>query len=400
MAKTKNNTRVELPFFAEKEIDTTGVIAHHYGFIPIINPTINSVDKTKVKLLKEQNLYPLVCEERVSLLRFFHESGLVDVPQPALLYVKKPFTGSGQKKKAGIETCELEVVNSSRAVAEALIIKTAWSILEEDAQENMYVEINSVGDKESFAKFERELSSYFKKNMQSLSATDRNRFKADIFEIPRSTEVALEGFRANAPKSMSSLSEQSRDHFKEVLEFLESFDIPYRIAHHLLPQKGHISHTLFEIRKSIQSKKGEVTELLGYGGRYNYLGKKIGYKKEFPSCGITLSCVKKTSHKKFDITKIAIPQVYMVQLGNHAKLKMLNIVELLRKEKIIVYHSLTKEKITGQLSSAEYLGVSHLLIIGQKEAIDNTVVVRSVDTREQETVHIDELVNHLKQLLK
>jgi histidyl-tRNA synthetase len=400
MAKIKNNTRPELPVFAQKEIDTTGVIAHHYGFIPIVHPTITPADKAKAKLLKEQDVYPLLSEERIALLRFFHESGLVDIPQPGLLYVKKPFAGSGQKKKIGMETCELEVVNSSRAVAEALIIKTAWSILEEDGQQNMYVEINSVGDKESFAKFERELVSYFKKNMQSLSAAERNRFKADIFEIPRSTDANLESFRANAPKSMGSLSEQSRDHFKEVLEFLESFDIPYRIAHHLLPQKGHASHTLFEIRKSIQSKKGEVVELLGYGGRYNYLAKKIGYKKEFPSCGITLTCTKKTSHKKFDITKIAIPQVYVVQLGNHAKLKMLNIIELLRKEKIIVYHSLTKEKITGQLSSAEYLGVSHLLIIGQKEAIENTIVVRSVDTREQETVHVGQLVAYLKQLLK
>lgn len=93
---------------------------------------------------------------------------------------------------------------------------------------------------------------------------------------------------------------------------------------------------------------------------------------------------KKTSEKKADHTKFAAPQFYVVQLGNHAKLRMLNVIELLRKEKIPVYHSLTKEKITGQLSSAEYLGVSHILIMGQKEALESTIVVRSVDTRERD----------------
>ncbi len=389
-----------IPKFIQKEVDLTGHIAHHYGFTSVITPQILPTDKTKAKSLKEDMPYPSLNEERIALLRFFNESSFGTTPQPALLYFKKPFPGSGQKKKPSQEVCGLEVINSPRAVAEALLLKTAWAILSDLGDEDMYVDINSTGDKESFAKFERELTSYFKKNMHLLSASDRQRFKNNIFAIVQATEPHLESFVANAPKSMSALSEVSRDHFKEVLEFLESFDIPYRIAHNLIPPKGSSSHTQFEIRKIINTKKGDSTELLAYGGRYNYLAKKVGYKKEFPSCGITLTYHKKASGKKIDHTKLTPPRFYMVQLGNHAKLRMLNIVELLRKEKIPVYHSLTKEKITGQLSSAEYLGVSHILIMGQKEAIEETIVVRSVDTREQETIHTKELAKHLKALGK
>lgn len=389
-----------LPKFIQKEIDPTGQIAHHYGFTSIVAPQITSDDRSKAKSLKEESLYPLLLEERVALLRFFNESTFATAPQPALLYLKKPFPGSGQKKKPNTEVCQLEVINGAKAVAEALILKTAWAILSDEGHENMYIDINSIGDKESFAKFERELNTYFKKNMHLLGANDRQKFKNNIFAIIQNTDPHLESFVANAPKPLNTLSEISRDHFKEVLEFLESFDIPYRIAHHLIPTKGSSSHTQFEIRKMVETKKGESSELLAYGGRYNYLAKKVGYKKEFPSCGITIMYHKKTSVKKVDHTKLTTPRFYVVQLGNHAKLRMLNIIELLRKEKIPVYHSLTKEKITGQLSSAEYLGVSHILIIGQKEAIEETVVVRSVDTREQETIHSKELAKHLKGLGK
>jgi histidyl-tRNA synthetase len=83
-----------------------------------------------------------------------------------------------------------------------------------------------------------------------------------------------------------------------------------------------------------------------------------------------------------------------------AKFQTLGIVERLRRENIPVYHSLTKENITGQMAAAEYLKVSHLLIVGQKEAIEHSVVVRSTDVREQETVRVDELALYLKKIMR
>jgi histidyl-tRNA synthetase len=71
---------------------------------------------------------------------------------------------------------------------------------------------------------------------------------------------------------------------------------------------------------------------------------------------------------------------------------------MLRSERIPVYHSLTKDKITGQLSGAEYMKATHVLIIGQKEALENSIVVRHVVTREQETVYLSDLVNFLKKI--
>ncbi len=80
--------------------------------------------------------------------------------------------------------------------------------------------------------------------------------------------------------------------------------------------------------------------------------------------------------KKVLIKNIKKPHLYLVQLGATAKLKALNIVEMLRKQKILVYHSITKDKITGQLNGAEYMKATHVLIMGQKEAIENTMVVQ------------------------
>ncbi|HEY0221188.1 MAG TPA: His/Gly/Thr/Pro-type tRNA ligase C-terminal domain-containing protein [Candidatus Paceibacterota bacterium] len=81
-----------------------------------------------------------------------------------------------------------------------------------------------------------------------------------------------------------------------------------------------------------------------------------------------------------------------------AKLKVLNIVETLRKNKVNIYHSITKDKITGQLTGAEYMKASHVLIMGQKEAIENSIVVRNIINREQDTVKLEDLPQFLKNL--
>ena len=92
------------------------------------------------------------------------------------------------------------------------------------------------------------------------------------------------------------------------------------------------------------------------------------------------------------------PKFYLVQLGREAKIKTLSILELLRLHRIPVHHFLGKDKITVQLSNAENLHVSHLIIIGQKEALDNTATVRNVTTRAQDTISMADLPRYLKHI--
>ena len=219
----------------------------------------------------------------------------------------------------------------------------------------------------------------------------------------KSTTPEINDFLKTSPQSISSLSDISRLHFKEVLESLEAFEVMYKIKPSILSNKLYASYTVFEIRqqKSGEANPGVDDELVAYGYRYNHLAKKIGGKREIPSIGVTIFAKKSPRlSKKMLIKKIKKPHFYLVQLGSTAKIKALNIVEMLRKQKIHVYHSITKDKITGQLSGAEYMGASHVLIMGQKEAIENTMVVRSIANREQETVPLSQLAEHLKKLDK
>ena len=92
------------------------------------------------------------------------------------------------------------------------------------------------------------------------------------------------------------------------------------------------------------------------------------------------------------------PKIYFIQLGSEAKLKSLNVIEILRKAHIPIAQSLSKDSLGAQLAIAEKLAVPYALIFGAKEAIDNTVIVRDMSNRSQNTVKLSKLLEHLKEL--
>ena len=53
-----------------------------------------------------------------------------------------------------------------------------------------------------------------------------------------------------------------------------------------------------------------------------------------------------------------------------------------------------------ELGRADKLGVQLTLILGQREVLDNTIVVRKMDSGTQETVKLDKVVEEIKKLLK
>jgi len=376
------------------ETDKVGEIAIQYGFSIINTPTIIQDFHKKSKTFKDYEFYNEI-EEKITLLNWYSQNNLYSEQQPIMIHYKKPFPGSGQRKKPNENIYGLEIIGSNKNTSEALCIKTTLAILYDLGYKDVYIDINSTGDKESVSKFEKELNSYFRKNLQNLPAKIKTEGKKNIYNIAREMGPMPEGI----PQSIAYLSDFSKNYFKETLEYLEAFEIPYKIKSQLINNKLYSSHTVFEIR-NFDNKKDKEGTLLAYGYRYNNLAKKIGLKKELSCIGCTIITKNKKTSKKIIIKNIKKPIFYLVQLGNTAKLKALNVVEFLRRNKIPVYHSLMKDKITGQLTGAEYAHASHVLIIGQKEAIDNTVVVRNIGTREQETVDINDLPDFLAKITK
>jgi histidyl-tRNA synthetase len=379
-----------------KEYSKEFITASYFGFSPITAPAIEKHIATRVKNVRDPLLslfptpYPFGIDlsEKLAFLEQYEMDRWESLPPPVMVSYKRPLPGSDQKK-TGDTVIGLEIFGLQGSIAEALLIRSALSLLEDEGVTELTVVLNSIGDKESIADYERMLSTYVRKNGTGMPPELKKIIKESIFALPTTTNKDFEKWRLEAPKSMSFLSENSRKHFKEVVEYVESFGIPYEIDTRLLGSPAHGAHTVFEIRDAA----GKV-HASGY--RYSKLSRKLGFKKEVSVITATVVCGK--IDKTETLRLIPKPRFYLVQLGFGAKAEALQVIETLRKAKIAVGHSLAKDKLQSQLGTAENMKVSHILLIGQKEAYDRTVVVRDNETRAQESVSLDSLVSYLKNL--
>ncbi len=396
----------ESKFLDLKNIDKSTEAAVYYGFMPIEMPLIEKEDKEKGKTLKDGEIIKIigsneyienVVEEKCALLRNYFDTNLAIMPQPVMI-TYNGFVNEGPEKNLGKHRkLGLEIIGSAKSISEAVLIKTILAILEDNGFENLYVEINSLGDRESSSRFLRELTAYFRKNINQMQAHCRQEFKKDPFLVLNCQNDKCCLIREDAPKAIGCLSDESREHFKEVLEYLESLDISYKINDCLVPDRRYASGTVFEIKQKSDNPRNK-DESLAVGFRSDLVCKKLGFKKDVPIIGAKIYF--KSEFEKRQLPKIKKTSVFFIQLGDEAKHKSLKVIDILRKENIYINHSLGRDKMGGQMATAERLKVPYILIMGKKEAMEDTIMIRDVATRSQETVRIADLSAHLKKLVK
>jgi len=367
------------PAYILREFDKSLFHASYFGFIPIESPHISTKD---IELVKDCGPE---AHDKSAFLRSYIERGMQNLPHPLAVSYKKRDVGKRSY------THSLHILGIDSSLAEAILIRTSLSILLERGFDHLVVEINSIGDKDSILAYERELHHCVKKIANELTAEHKKVLKNNIFELLK-LELG-ENLRNHIPPSIASLSSQSREHFKEMLEYLEALGVEFRLVHTLIGNKHFASNTIFTIRDA------DNENLLTEGLRYTRLTKRFGLKKEIPAATATIfDFHKKPINKEKIYKELPKPKFYLIQLGREAKLKSLPLIELLRQNHIALYHFLGKDKIIPQLSNAENLRVPYLLIVGQKEALEETVTVRNVSTRAQETIKIKDLPQYLKHI--
>ena len=368
------------------ELDEPLLTATYFGFRPIKAPRITDGDIELTKHCLEHPYYDAV--EKMALIRMYQEQNLASLPHPLALVYKKPIA----RKKFG--THALHLIGVSSGIAEATLIQTTFAILSEKGYKNLKVDINCVGDKESIGAYERELANFVRKFCINVTDEFKQKIKEDIFNLFRFDEPEIIRLRETAPSAITHLSAQSRIYFKEVLEYIEALGIEFRLTPTLVGERNHVSQTVFAVRDVGE----EESHTLAVGYRYSRLGRLVGLRKEVPMAGVAIFSETTEAPRAKAYKEMPRPKFFLVQMGREAKIKSLSLIELLRAEHIPVHHLLGKDKIAVQLSSAESLSVSHLIIIGQKEALDNTVTVRNIITRAQDTINIVQLPRYLKNI--
>jgi len=337
-------------------------------------------------------------EEKVKLMKFYTKEHDLkkDIPR-RMLYYNKPILKE-KKARGKNNNFGLDVIGVDSGLAEAFVVKTALSILGDEGYKDLTVRINAVGDKDSVKRFEKELSVFYKKHLSTLKAADQKKVKeGKSLELFSSDKEYLEELHLEAPKPLFFLSEESSNHFKEVLEYLEETNMPYEIDDQLMGNKNYFSKTIFVITGT--EGKGKPTKELARGGRYDELASEVARKRKISAVGLSMDFKAKTKAPKKKAGAKRDVNIHLIKIGFNARLKSFEILDTMRKLDIPLQHSLDETKISRQIEHAVENDSKFALIIGHKEATEGKVLIRDMETFSQNEVKLDELPKYAKKLI-
>jgi histidyl-tRNA synthetase len=342
-------------------------------------------------------------EGTAPIARAYIEKGMFNLPQPVKLWHFGPYFRY-EKPQAGrfrqFWQFGFEVFGDKNPVIDAQIIQIFYIILKKLKFKNLLIEINSIGDSQCRPYYKKLLTSFLRSREKALCADCRRRLKINPLRVLDCKQEKCQRIISQAPQILDHLCNECRQHLKEVLEFLDEISLPYHLNPYLVRGLDYYTKTVFEIIED--TPQGRVLGSLVGGGRYDSLVKLLG-GKDTPAMGASAGIgriVTSMKEKKIRFPSKRKSQIFLAQLGKAAKRKSLKLSEEFRKANIQIAESLGRDSLKAQLARADKLGASYTLILGQKEAVEGTIIIRDMKTGKQQTVKLDKVVKKLKKKLK
>lgn len=317
--------------------------------------------------------------------------------EPLLAYYATPSPSHVPLGQVSKELAEfgMQVVGTPESVGEVVLLKTMSTIINEWGGKVARVRVNALGDKDSKMRFARELSLYLRKHAPELDADCRQLLGDDPLAAFACQSLVSKEVIEGGPRAMNFLSEKSRAHFREVLEHLENLQLPYELDDMLVGDDRE-PRIIF----AIDLEDEDATIVSSIGGRFDDYLRKVTGRKDGTAVSASIFFRKKgLETKNFTLPKAkGLPKIFFVQLGLRAKLQGLAVMESLRRARVPVLQTFNAAQLGPQLLAARAAGVTHLIIMGQREALDGTVLVRAMNNSSQEIVSLAALPRFVKNL--
>jgi len=318
----------------------------------------------------------------------FCDERLHALPGPVLLYSIETAASTGETAIA------FHIFNVQKSIAEAILIQANRALASELGYVEHTVRINSLGDNDSITRYSRELTNFLRKRLDLMPDSSRELMKQHALLALQDLVTLEHDLAHKSPNPLEYLSDQSRKHFRDIIEYLDMSATPYEIDSKMLGHHEYYSDALFAI--DLPRLEDDTENPLHIrGGRFDsFVERKT--RKKTSAVGAVAILRERPAPARTPRFKLDTPTVAIIQLGFGPKIRSLLIIDELRKAGVSVHQDLANDSLSAQLRDAERLGFKHVVIIGQKEFVDGTVILRDMEARKQEPITTETLLRKLR----
>ncbi len=232
--------------------------------------------------------------------------------------------------------------------------------------DRLALEINSLGDPESRARYRDELVSYFSAVKSELDEDSMRRLDSNPLRILDSKNPAMAELVAGAPVMLDFLDDESAAHFEALKALLTAAGIEFTVNPRLVRGLDYYNRTVFEWVTDALGSQGAVCS----GGRYDGLVEKLGGRPT-PAIGWAMGVERLVALYAAcggEAPRQA-PDVYLVTVGEAAERTGFVLAERLRDElpQARVELNLGGGSFKSQLKRADRSGASLAVVLGDDE---------------------------------
>lgn len=384
--------------FGFQEIRTP-VIEKTELFRRSIGETTDIVEKEMYTFAdRDSELITLRPEATASIIRAYIEHNMFANEQITKLFTIGPMFRRERPQKGRFRQfnqINVELFGEDQPQADAEIIFMLMHFLTSVGLKNLLLEINSLGCPSCRPFFSKAVIAFLKGSEKHLCSDCQRRIHTNplrAFDCKVETCVSI---IADAPAIIDFLCSDCENHFSKVKELLKDLHIPFNMNARMVRGLDYYTKTAFEVKSNALGAQNSVAG----GGRYNGLVSSLG-GPEVAGIGFgigferLIDCLPKESTDKFKT------DLFIAALGAQAQKLAFGLTNELRRRGISAEMDYADKSLKSQLKRADKLNSSFTLIFGDKEIEEKLVLLRNMNTKDQQKIPLDSLLKSIINIIK
>ena len=227
-----------------------------------------------------------------------------------------------------------------------------------------YLEINSLGSKETQQNFSKAIKDYLIPIKDQLDPDSQLRLDSNTLRILDSKNPETQKILKNGPKIFEFLSQRSIEDFDLLRSNLDEMKIPYKVNNNLVRGLDYYNDVVYEWKSKALGSQNTFCA----GGRYDSLSKNLG-GRDIPAAGFSIGLDRLIISLSDQDTSKAKKRLIVIILEDNLLHAGLEIAETIRNnlEEIVVRFDGVKSNLKSQLKKAIKENYDFAIIIGNEE---------------------------------
>ena len=262
--------------------------------------------------------------------------------------------------------------------------------------DHLRLEINSLGDAESRARYRQQLVDYLRRHIDLLDEDSRRRLEHNPLRILDSKNTQMQEMLAAAPRLLDFIDDASREHFEQLGRYLREAGVEPQVNSRLVRGLDYYNRSVFEWVTEDLGAQGTVCA----GGRYDTLVQQLGGPAT-PAVGLAMGLERLMLLLEVAQGAAEAVQADLMLLGQGEAFMScaLQLAERLRDglPGLRVLVAIGGGGFKSQFRKADRSGARMAIILGEQELAEGMVGIKYLrEDREQLRIAQADLVEHMR----